>query len=431
MSRTSEINTSGITPKQSYVGPIIIIGVLFFIFGFVTWLNGTLIPFLKISCQLNDFQAYLVTSAFYISYFVMSMPFSFVLKKTGFRKGIGLGLVIMAVGCLVFIPAALTRNYSIFLSGLFIQGAGLSLLQTAVNPYITLLGPVETAAKRISIMGVCNKLAGVASPIVLGAIVLKDASNIKEAITQATGVAKEALLNDLAERVILPYIIMAIVLVGLTLFVRLTNLPDVTPNGDQDSEKEGKSSSNKKSIWQFPHLIFGFMALFLYVGVEVLAGDTIAIYGQYQNISLDIAKILTSFTLACMVIGYILGIIFMPKIISQTQALIISSVSGTIFGILAILTDGTTSVIFIGLLGLANALIYPAIWPLAIKGLGKFTEAGAALLVMGIAGGGIITPIYGALAEKMGDKQLAYWIIIPIYLFILFYALKGHKATKN
>jgi glucose/galactose transporter len=431
MSRTSEINTSDIKPAQNYVGPIIIIGVLFFIFGFVTWLNGTLIPFLKISCQLNDFQAYLVTSAFYISYFVMSMPFSFVLKKTGFRKGIGLGLVIMAVGCLVFIPAALTRNYSIFLSGLFIQGAGLSLLQTAVNPYITLLGPVETAAKRISIMGVCNKLAGVASPIVLGAIVLKDASNIKEAISQATGAAKEALLNDLAGRVILPYIIMAIILVGLTLFVRLTNLPEVKANGDQDSEKGSKSSSDKKSIWQFPHLIFGFIALFLYVGVEVLAGDTIAIYGEYQNISLDIAKILTSFTLACMVIGYILGIIFMPKIISQTQALIISSVSGTIFGILAILTDGTTSVIFIGLLGLANALIYPAIWPLAIKGLGKFTEAGAALLVMGIAGGGIITPIYGALAEKMGDKQIAYWIIIPIYLFILFYALKGHKATKN
>jgi glucose/galactose transporter len=415
--------------KYSYISSITIIGILFFIFGFVTWLNGTLIPFLKISCELSNFQAYLVTFAFYISYFIMALPSSLLLRKTGFKKGIGWGLSVMALGTLIFIPAALSRNYLIFLIGLFIQGAGLALLQTASNPYITLLGSYESAAKRISIMGICNKFAGVLSPLILGAVVLKGASKIESEIAIATGQELEKLLNNLSQRVIMPYTIMAITLIGLTLLVRFAHLPEISKKYTVE-DKTKSESNNKTSLWHFPHLIYGFIALFLYVGVEVLAGDSIALYGQSQGIALDIARKFTSVTLAGMVIGYIAGIFTIPRFLKQDQALLLSAVLGIIFTIAALFTNGLVSVLFIGLLGLANALIWPAIWPLSIAELGSFTESGSALLVMGIAGGATIPLIYGKLVDGIGNAKLAYIMIIPIYLYILFYAVKGHKIRR-
>src|SRR5690242_12685033 len=199
--------------SQNYLGPTIIIGVLFFIFGFVTWVNSTLITYLQIACELTTSQAVLVTFAFYISYAVMAFPSSWVLKKTGFKKGMVVGLLIMAIGALVFIPAAKTRTYGMFLTGLFIIGTGLALLQTASNPYITILGPIESAAKRISIMGICNKGAGALAPLILGALVLKGADALEAKINAATGVLKDQLLNEMAARIIPPYIVMALVLV--------------------------------------------------------------------------------------------------------------------------------------------------------------------------------------------------------------------------
>ena len=412
--------------RYSYIRSIIIIGILFFIFGFVTWLNGTLIPFLKLACELNNFQAYLVTFAFYISYFVMAPPSAFLLRKTGFKKGIGWGLGIMAFGTLIFIPAALSRNYLIFLIGLFTQGAGLALLQTASNPYITLLGPHDSAAKRISIMGICNKFAGVLSPLILGAVVLKGASKIENDIAKAIGPAREQLLDNLSQRVILPYIIMTITLIGLALLIRLAHLPEINTN-DIAEDKTTSDNTRKKSLWQFPQLLYGFIALFLYVGVEVLAGDSIALYGQAQGISLDIARKFTSVTLTGMVIGYIAGIFTIPKYLKQERALAISAILGLLFTISALLTNGFVSVLFIGLLGLANALIWPAIWPLSIADLGRFTESGSALLIMGIAGGATIPLVYGKLVDGIGDAKMAYIIIIPIYLYILFYAVRGHR----
>ena len=166
--------TSEMISRKDYIFSITIIGLFFFIFGFVTWLNGILIPFLRTACELNDFQAYFVTAAFYISYLVMALPSSALLKKTGFKNGMSVGLWIMAVGALIFIPAALTRTFGLFLTGLFIEGTGMALLQTASNPYITIIGPRESAAKRISIMGIANKFAGAIAPIILASIILKD-----------------------------------------------------------------------------------------------------------------------------------------------------------------------------------------------------------------------------------------------------------------
>src|SRR3954465_5458479 len=174
----SEATTVVLTKRQTNTKAIFIIGALFFIFGFVTWLNGTLIPFLKLACDLkSDSQALLVTFAFYMAYFFLAIPSSFILNRTGFKNGMSLGLAVMAVGALLFVPAASTRSFALFLAGLFVQGMGLALLQTASNPYISVIGPLESAASRISIMGICNKIAGALSPLILGAIVLKGASD--------------------------------------------------------------------------------------------------------------------------------------------------------------------------------------------------------------------------------------------------------------
>lgn len=407
------------------IRPIFIIGILFFIFGFVTWLNGTLIPFLKISCQLDDLQALFVTFAFYIAYFVMAPPSSVVLQKVGYKNGMMLGLAIMAVGSLIFIPAALSRTFGLFLTGLFVQGTGLALLQTASNPYIIIIGPRESAAKRIAIMGICNKIAGVISPLILSTIVLAGANKIIESLKTISGTERIELLNNLSQRVIIPYVVMAIVLALLAFMIKFTHLPDV----DAQDETNSNTSNEKKGWWQFPHLILGFIALFFYVGAEVIAGDTIGLYGQSLHIPLDKARFFTSLTLGSMVIGYILGIITIPKYINQSKALTISAILGILFTFGALFTMGMTSIFFIALLGLANAMMWPSIFPLAIENLGKFTKAGSALLIMGIAGGATLPLLYGWLAKSY-TNQLAYWILIPLYIFILYFATIGHKIRK-
>jgi FHS family L-fucose permease-like MFS transporter len=413
--------------KRNYLVSLIIIGVLFFIFGFVTWLNGTLIPFLKIACELNDLQALFVTFAFYIAYFVMAPPSSIVLHKVGYKNGMSLGLFIMAIGSLIFIPAALSRTFWLFLAGLFVQGTGLALLQTASNPYIIIIGPMESAAKRIAIMGICNKIAGVISPLILSSIVLAGASTIVDNLTTLEGAARVEMLDNLANRVILPYVIIASVLFLLSIMIRFAHLPDIDTDKEEPSEDE--EYTPKTAWWQFPHLILGFLALFFYVGAEVIAGDTIGLYGQSLRIPLDEAKFFTSLTLGSMVFGYILGILLIPRFIRQSQALAISAVLGILFTMGTVFSIGMTSIAFVALLGLANAMMWPTIFPLAIANLGKFTKAGSALLIMGIAGGATLPLLYGVIARNISNQQ-AYWILMPIYIFILFFAIKGHKLKE-
>ncbi|MDJ1494207.1 sugar MFS transporter [Cytophagaceae bacterium DM2B3-1] len=414
--------------KQNYALPLAIIGVLFFLFGFITWTNSVLIPYLKLACELNTSESYLVTFAFYISYFVMALPSGWVLQKTGFKKGMILGLLVMCIGMLVFIPAALTRTYSVFLLGLFIVGSGLAVLQTASNPYITVLGPIESAAQRISIMGICNKLAGTLSPLLLGSIFMKDTDKLEAQIKTLSEAAKAAQLDELAQRVIVPYSIMAAALVGLAMMVYFSHLPEVSQSDDTE-DKATETTSTRSSVLSFPNLVLGFIALFLYVGVEVIAGDTIAGYGQFWGYKLSEASKLPAYPLGGMVIGYIAGILLIPKYLTQNKALVISAVSGLIFAIGALFTRGDLSIYLLAGLGLANALIWPAIWPLALNKLGSFTALGSSILVMGIAGGAILPLLYGQLTDKLNAQQ-AYWLVIPCYLFILYYALAGHKKKS-
>jgi glucose/galactose transporter len=408
--------------RKNYILSISIIGLLFFIFGFVTWLNGILIPYLKIACELTNFQALFVAFAFYISYTIMALPSSWVLKKTGFKNGMMVGLVVMALGTLTFIPAAQTRIYGLFLLGLFIQGTGLAVLQTASNPYITIIGPRESAARRISIMGICNKVAGALAPLILAYFILSDGDEFVEHLKTLDETAKILALDGLAARVILPYVVMSVILILLGLMIRFSPLPEI----ESEQEEEDETVSSKSNIFQFPQLILGVLALFFYVGVEVIAGDTIIRYGISLGIQISTAKVFTSLTLGSMVVGYILGIILIPRMISQQKALQISAILGIVFSLGALFTEPVVSVTFVALLGLANALVWPAIWPLAIHDLGKFIKTGSALLIMAIAGGAIMPLVWGKLAD-LYSTQMAYWVMIPCYLFIFMYAYKWHK----
>lgn len=413
--------------KPAIFSPIAIICALFFIFGFVTWLNSVLVPYLKIACQLNNLESYLVASAFYIAYLVMAAPSTWVLKVFGFKKGMAIGLLIMAVGAVIFIPAALTRTYMFFLAGLFVQGAGLSILQTASNPYVVVLGPVESAARRISIMGICNKFAGAIAPIALGSVALKNVDQLKITLTTLSPAGKIPLLNELASRVIVPYICIMVALVVLAVLIYFSTLPEI--NTEKEDESTALANTNKTSIFQFPHLLLGVLALFLYVGAEVLSADSIIGYGSSQHILLSTAKFFATCTMICMIAGYFVGIFCIPKYFSQNAALVVSAILGFVFSVLAIVTNGYVSVFCIALLGLANALMWPALWPLALNGLGKFTKVGSSLLVMGIAGGAVIPLLYGHLIDVF-TARTAYVILLPIYLFILYYAAWGHKLRR-
>nr|WP_294876757.1 sugar MFS transporter [uncultured Pedobacter sp.] len=418
-----------IRTEKSLVNPLIIIGILFFIFGFVTWLSAVLIPYLQIACELNNFQSYLVAFAFYISYFVMGVPSGWLLKTTGFKKGMSLGLLLVAVGSLLFIPAALNRQYTIFLLGLFVQGAGLTVLQTASNPYVTILGPRESAARRISFMGICNGIAGAIAPVILGAVILNDADALKSKLGSLNAAQKLIELNDLAGKVIIPYAIITLVLIVLSAVIYFSALPEI----DEEELDEGTTDlekSTKTSVFQFPHLIIGVLVLFGYTGVEVIAGNSIIGYGAYQGIPLAMAKFFTSFTLISMLAGYLIGILCIPRYFSQETALKTSAALGILFTVLAIFSTGLTSVIFVALLGLANSLMWPSIWPLAIAGLGKFTKTGSSLLVMAISGAAVLPLLYGYLADHVNAQQ-AYWMVIPCYLGVAYYAIAGHKVGKK
>ncbi len=418
------------TDEKTNLKYLFIIGLLFFVFGFVTWLGSVLIPYLKITCQLNNISSYLVAFSFYISYLLLALPSAALLKKTGFKNGMTIGLLLISLGTLLFIPAAKTRMFSLFLVGQFIQGSGLAILQTAANPYVVMLGPRKSAAKRISIMGICNGIAGIIAPIILGAILLNDSDQTNLNQYAADLEKKSIVLQQIANKVIAPYAFMTMLLLVMAIFIYRSGLPEIDPEKEEEEDTPIKNVQTKTSIFQFPHLMMGVVALFLYVGVEVIAGDSIILYGASQGIALSTAKFFTSFTLSGMLIGYLIGIIVIPRFISQEKALQVSAILGIIFCLLALVTNGKISLTFIALLGLANALIYPSIWPLALNGLGSFTKIGSSLLIMAIGGGAILPLIYGRIADHFSPHQ-AYWMVIPCYVVILFYAVRGHKLVSK
>lgn len=434
--KASVVDVGSLSKREIFLS-LVLIGTLFFIFGFVSWVNAILIPYFKIACELTHFESYLVAFAFYIAYLVMSVPSSYLLKRVGFRRGIMFGFWVMAVGTMLFIPAAYLRTYGIFLIGLFTIGMGLAILQTAANPYVTILGPMESAARRISIMGVFNKGAGIIAPLLLAAVILRpDDTAVFNTLEHISAIERNIILDELVRRVILPYAILTGILVVLGAIVHFSPLPEI----DTETEKGAtlQANINKKSIFDFPYLILGAVAIFLHVGTQVIAIDTIIGYADSMGIGLVEAKVFPSFTLLATICGYLLGIAVIPKYISQLAMLKFCTILGLTLAVLILFVDGKISLFgfdthisiwFVVLLGFANSLVWAGIWPLALNGLGRFTKLGASILIMGLCGNAILPLLYGKLAD-IYNVRTAYLVLVPCYLYLIFYATKGHKITR-
>ncbi len=427
---------ASLTKKETTIS-IGIIALLFFIFGFLSWINAILIPYFKIACELTHFQSYLVAFAFYIAYFVMSVPSSYLLKSVGFKKGMMVGFLALAVGAFIFIPAAMTRTYEVFLLGLFTIGVGLAILQTAANPYITILGPKERAAQRISIMGICNKFAGIVAPLLFAAAVLRPTDQAMfDSLAGMTDADRTAALDELIRRVIVPYAVVGVAMLLIGIGVRYSPLPEL--NTDEESDDIAEKNSNKTSIFQFPHLILGAVAIFIHVGAQVISIDTIINYAGSMGVSLVEAKVFPSYTLAMAIAGYFMGIAVIPRWISQTNVLRIVTILGAVLSLLIVFVKGEVtflghtvdmSIWFIVLLGISNSLTWAGIWPLALDGLGRFTKLGASLMIMGLCGNAILPLIYGYFADAYGLRE-AYWVLFPCYLYLMYYAVYAHKIRK-
>jgi len=421
--------------RRSSLLPMIIVAILFFVLGFATWLNGSLMPYLKQMLQLTPLQASLVVFSFYIAVTFTALPSAWLIRKVGYKNGMALGMATMMLAGLLYIPAAQTQTFALFLLAQLVIGAGQTLLQTAVNPYVVKIGPEETAAVRISIMGILNKTAGVVAPIVFTALMAGSF------IATADVALTPAQVDEMAARLVLPYLGLAAFLGLLALAVKFSPLPELA----RESGDENKAGQIK-AVLAKPGLVLGVLALFVYVAVEVIAGDTIGLFAL--SLGVERYTVMTSYTMGCMVLGYVLGILLIPRLLSQQAALAVSAVLGVLLTLAIVLGDssfyaianavlvpfgGTAlpdTLLFIAVLGLANAIVWPAVWPLALSGLGALTSVGSALLIMGIAGGAFGPLFWGLASGSSLGQQGAYIVMLPCYLFILFYALKGHKLTS-
>ena len=406
------------------------VGCLFFVFGLVSWVNSILVPYFKVACDLQSgVQTYLVTFAFYIAYLVMTVPASFLLKKVGYKKGAKIGLWIMAAGALMFWPAALTRTYGMFLAALFVIGTSLAILQSVANPFVTIIGPIESAAKRISIMGICNKFAGIIAPLLFAAAVIRpEDKEIMAAVESGVlvGPAKEAALDQMIQGVIAPYVILAAFLFIFGFLFYKSPIKDINPDTDN---KSVEGTQDRKSVWAYPYLVLGVIALFCHLGSQQISIATIIQYAQSMGLSLDAAKVFPSYTLACILGGYLLGVIFIPKYITQQKALVVCTVTGLILSSLVLLLPVKSSIWCVVLLGVPNSLIYAGIWPLAIRGLGKWTTLGSSLLVMALCGNAIVSLLYGLMTDYM-SLQASYWLLLPCFIYMIYYAVWGYKVEQ-
>lgn len=397
--------------QKNFVIPIIFIGMMFFAIGFALGINSFLIPVLKGTLGVSSGESYLILAATFSTFIIFGYPASMTISKIGYKRTMALSFLLFAIAFALFIPAARSESFVLFLVASFMSGIGNTFLQASVNPYITILGPMESAAKRMSIMGICNKLAWPVAPVFLAFVIGKNTT--------------DTLISDLY----LPFYIIIGVFILLGIISLLAPLPEVKALGeDEESANDCPYAANKSSIWQFPHLLLGALTLFLYVGVETVALSTLVDYAD--SLGLPNASSYAWISSVGMVIGYICGIIFIPKHLSQAKALVICSLLGILGSLLVVLTPAAISIWFIGFMALGCSLMWPVLWPLAIADLGKFTKAGSSLLVMAIVGGAVLPTIFGFLKDATG-AQNAYWIALPCFLFILYYGVSGYKIRTS
>lgn len=395
---------------QSYLFPLTFVGLMFFVIGFALGINSYLVPLLTNALNISSGESYWVVAVTFSAFLIFGYPASVVIARIGYKKTMALSFVIFAIGFYIFIPSSDRGSFPLFLLASFLSGVGNTFLQAAVNPYITILGPMESAAKRISIMGICNKLAWPVSPIFLAAVIGKEVEQVQ--------------LSDIK----LPFLLIIGIFLFLGIIVLLIPLPEVKAKGEDEQDKgECPYAAGKSSIWQFPHLILGCLALFLYVGVETLALSTTLDYAT--NLGVNDPQNYVIYPSIGLVIGYVCGILFIPKYLSQEKALKICSWIAVTGALLVVLTPEGISIWCITLIAMSCSLMWPALWPLAMADLGHFTKKGSSLLVISIVGGAVIPLLFGLLKDTIGNQN-AYCLFLPCFLYILYYATYGYKIRK-
>jgi MFS transporter, FHS family, L-fucose permease len=420
------------TTRTSYVFPLIIICTLFFVFGFITWVNGILIPYFKICLELTNFQASLVMFAAYIAYFVMALPSAWILQYTGYKRGMVLGLLVMALGTILFVPAAYSRTYSVFLTGLYITGTGLTLLQAAVNPYVAVVGPIESTAQRIGFMGLANKLAGIFSITVLGSIFLLNADSIITSITDIDMTKKSEILDAYALKIVVPYLVITGVLIALAAMIYFSNFPEIEESKIKtEGEADIKEIKHRPTVFHYPWLMLGVATLFFSMACEVIPIDGVILYSKSLGIPLSEARHFPTYSLTAMLLGYLASILFIPKYVSQNRALQIVSVWGILLSVGSFLGEGMISIYCLILTGAGTAVLWGTIWGLSLRELGKFTKVGGAMLLMGVVGGALLPLIFGRLIDRNAHlPQNAILMLIPPYLIVLAFSSWGYRLER-
>jgi MFS transporter, FHS family, L-fucose permease len=397
--------------NKTFVIPMVLIGSMFAVLGFALGINAFFVPFVKEAFNISITMSYLVMTATFLSFVVFGIPSGVIIKKFGYKGGMIIAFIIMAIGFYLIAPAAKIVSFQLLLLALFISGMGQTLLTGAVNTYVAIIGPAESAASRIAIMGICSKTFYAAASLILA--LFMDLSNVH------------------IEDTILPFYIISGGLLVMGLLYFFAPLPEVKAVGeDEGNDYSAVSSyaSSKTSIFQFPHLLLGVMAIFFDIGLEYVALGSINDYAAMLN--LPSPQNYVWFVSAGMVIGYLMGVLCIPKFISQDTALLLSTIFGVVATVAIVLFPPGISIYLVALLGLANALLWPAIWPLAIADLGRFTKMGSSLLVTGIIGGAFIPLLFGYVAE-ISSHQAAYLVCLPAYLYIMYFALSGSKIRTK
>lgn len=398
-----------------------IIGILYFVIGFGVGISGFLTPFLKDALHLTVTQSYLVPVAVFSAFIVFGVPAGWVVSKAGYKNSIVLSLLIIGLGMILFVPSAGMKSFVTFLLALFIVGIGKTLLQASVNPYVTVVGPAEGTVMRMCLMGILNKLAWWLCPVFLG--IFLDLNHVE--------------LNQMS----IPFYLVTGILVLLGVFTYFSPLPEVKAPGENENvpDDQGGTAAEKQGIFRIPHLYLGVVALFFYIGVEVLPMASVidfakVVFGEGATSLEGFSK----YVPIGMFIGYVFGVFMVPKVITHTRALGIFSVIGIISSLCVILLPGRIAIYCLAAIGFSNSIMWGAIWQLALAGLGNYTKKGASFLVMSLVGAAVFPFVFGYLIDVIkttetpvaGDYQNAYWIFIPAYLFILYYGTFGYKIMK-
>jgi FHS family L-fucose permease-like MFS transporter len=414
--QTQNIEYSTKGGSENYTFALTSLTSLFFMWGFITCLNDILIPHLKGVFDLSYSQAMLVQFCFFGAYFIVSLPAGLLVKKLGYQKGIVLGLVIAAIGCLCFYPAANMHSYPVFLMALFILASGITVLQVSANPYVSMLGEAKTASSRLTMTQAFNALGTTVAPFFGAFLILNHASESMSA--QAS-----------AEAVQMPYVFLAAMLLGLAAIFAWLKLPNLSITDDIDNKD---LSEDTGSAWQYSHLVLGAVGIFVYVGAEVAIGSFLVSFLADPTIAgleeSEAAKYIAYYWGGAMV-GRFVGAVVMQKV-AAGKALFFNATLAVILILVAVLSSGTLAMVAILLVGLCNSIIFPTIFSLAINGLGKHTSQGSGILCLAIVGGAIIPLIQGLLADSIG-VQPSFLLPILCYFFIAYYGLSGSKVKVN